>query len=573
MANDNNSSSEPIIQDNQKFTFDAKKSFNENILGIGDRGEIINPMSIDRIRSYINIDDNKEHLDKDISLRAYYNGTIGNSKLSPSETPQESRCHAFYRIIGFPIISKSHGFYNPGHDAVTGEKKITPAMKGNRAADPIDGFFELSAERERSVNTFLKLFSDNTTIGAAVTALSGINIRDFIAPFKDPNALESKFEIKNQGYDIEDDSTVGYNDVKLNQYVNSDSETFSGFSKKRYHFIKPFAVDPRIDISVPVEKKMAVPFTLDPSNRIVSSFSVDTKTTQKAVVNPPLIEAIIIERSIGEGGVVKLGGLDQSTIDAIKSIEGIQDEQLVKDISSGNVYELPRAQQFVYYLNVIRAMVVQLVAALKIIEEIQSDYYWLPIPSITGPENGCSVNKVFAKIFDNNNKLKYLQTEKDKQIVISFARTFAELDPNLTAVTADIANLYKKSYPLFFNKRGSNHLGDRVSEQLKSSEQERNKALTAANEQLKIIELIMGEYSGFGLADMIAIMGGLYLMPVKSLLGFLDEDAYDRAKKAPGLKGKIPDENPATIYVALDDLTKNVISLYNIMDEYMEEIA
>ena len=169
--------------------------------------------------------------------------------------------------------------------------------------------------------------------------------------------------------------------------------------------------------------------------------------------------------------------------------------------------------------------------------------------------------------------IKYLLTEKDKQRVISFARTFAELDPNLTAATADIANLYKKSYPLFFNKRGSNHLGDRVSEQLKSSEQERNKALTAANEQLKIIELIMGEYSGFGLADMIAIMGGLYLMPVKSLLGFLDEDAYDRAKKAPGLKGKIPDENPATIYVALDDLTKNVISLYNIMDEYMEEIA
>src|SRR6185312_13011132 len=33
-------------------------------------------------------------------------------------TPQESRCHAFLRLIGFPVISKDLRFYNPGLDII-----------------------------------------------------------------------------------------------------------------------------------------------------------------------------------------------------------------------------------------------------------------------------------------------------------------------------------------------------------------------------------------------------------------------------------------------------------------------
>ena len=216
MANENNSFT-PTRQDNQNFKFDAVKSFTENI------------KNIDRLRSNINIDNNKDELHN--NLKDFISGKIGTAVLSPETTPQESRCHTFYRVVGFPIISKNNGIYNPGYDAVTGEKKITPDKKATIAADPLDGFFALSEERERYVNKFLKLFSNNKFIDANVTALSGINIRDFIAPFKDPNALESKFNIENQGYDITDDSIVGNNDVKFNQYVNSDSKTFTNFSK------------------------------------------------------------------------------------------------------------------------------------------------------------------------------------------------------------------------------------------------------------------------------------------------------------------------------------------------------
>ena len=557
MANDNNSAT-PTRQDDQKlFEFDSVKSFYENIKGIGADGLVINPKSIDSLRSYININSNKEHLDKD--LKELIIGTIGNGKLSPSKTPQESRCHAFYRVIGFPVISKSKGIYNPGHDTVAGKKKITPAMKADIAADPLDGFFALSEERERYVSTFLKKFSNNQHIDSCVTALSGINIRDFIAPFKDPNALESMFNIENQGYDIKDDSIVGSNDVDLDEYVNSDSKTSEGFSTKRYHFIKPFAVDPRIDISVQVEKKVAVPFTLDHSNRIATTVPVADHTSQKIEVDPPLIEAIIIRRALEFDPSIKLTKLDKSTIDKILNIKEIKNEQLVKDIT-GAVYGVNQQQFFLQYLNIIRAMVGQLRAALNAIKVIQSRYYWLPIPSDTGPEDGCSVSDIIVDIFDSRNTLEDLQTEKDGELIFLYFQTAA--DDVLSSAISAAPNYAKKIMPLFF---GAN---DADKNQLELLKKKRNKALTAANDQLQIVELIMGEFSGFGLADMIVIMGGLHLMPAQSLLGFLDEDAYDRAKKTEGLK--IPDKNPTTINVALNDLTNNVRGLYNIMDDLIK---
>lgn len=572
----------PTRQDDQNFKFDAIESFNENILGVDNEGKVINPRSIERIRSTINIDSNINQL-SDNNLKKIYLGQLSTGNLSPESTPQESRCHAFYRIIGFPVISKNNGIFNPGHDIIYNsdeERKITPEKKATIATDLLPGFQELSRMRETYITLLLKIFSVPESVVAGTLALSSLNIRDFIAPLKDSNVIEKKFNIENQAYTVEDETIVGNNYVKFKDYIDVSGKKLSDYSntnflKKRYHIIKPFAVDPRIDVSVPAEKRVAVPFTLEASQRIVTTFGVDNKTPNKVQVDPPLIEAIILEKFIVENQASKTGELPKDTIESIKNIEEINDEQIIKDIISGQVYGTVQQQYFVYYLNIIRAMVNQLAASLKVIEEIQSEYYWIPIPNKFGPEKGSEISALITSIFDSTKNLQVLQTEKDKELCINYLRAIFDKiaasvsDLSESPSVADVAGYASKSIPLFFNKTAK--IGNTNADQLTKLEKKRSKVLKIANQQLQIIEMIMGEFSGFGLCDMIAIMGGLYLMPAESLLGFLDDDAYIRAIKHPSLKGKIPQTNPSTIDNALNDLTENVKSLYNIMDKLIQE--
>src|ERR1700686_4498183 len=54
-----------------------------------------------------------------------------SNSLKIEATPQESRAHCFYRLIGFPVIDQNGGdFYNPGLDSANPAnlaKKITVA--------------------------------------------------------------------------------------------------------------------------------------------------------------------------------------------------------------------------------------------------------------------------------------------------------------------------------------------------------------------------------------------------------------------------------------------------------------
>jgi hypothetical protein len=60
-------------------------------------------------------------------------------------------------------------------------------------------------------------------------------------------------------------------------------------------------------------------------------------------------------------------------------------------------------------------------------------------------------------------------------------------------------------------------------------------------------------------------MGALYLMPKESLLGFLDPDAYNRARL---IIKDLPQSNAKTIVDALNDLTENVMNMYELMQKY-----
>ena len=96
----------------------------------------------------------------------------------------------------------------------------------------------------------------------------------------------------------------------------------------------------------------------------------------------------------------------------------------------------------------------------------------------------------------------------------------------------------------------------------------RTKILNGAGEALQIIEMIMGEFSGFGLVDIIAIMGSLYIMPIEDLLGFLDADAYARAKTVLG--SSLPAQT-TPITGPMNTLASTVSAFYQIMDNIFQD--
>jgi hypothetical protein len=128
-------------------------------------------LGIDDIRSYTDI--------SKINKKNLFDSIEGTSKakspfaVNPESDLQESRCHAFYRIIGFPVVADGmNDFYNPGHSPKDLNIKITLEDKLNIARTQIEGFEKLSDARERFFKSNNAIFSNRTSLKSSIWALT-----------------------------------------------------------------------------------------------------------------------------------------------------------------------------------------------------------------------------------------------------------------------------------------------------------------------------------------------------------------------------------------------------------------
>lgn len=537
-------------QDSQNFEIDINKIYLDFI------------KEIDSVRSIINTSiKSNEYL-----LTKLNNKSILKlpSSLKVESTPQESRCHAFFRLIGFPVLSKDDKMYNPGFDNLPltkqyentiSVKKIGLSDKIEIANDPIPGFIEMSIKRESYPNNFAKIFAFTGTIDAAVLALSSsTNIRSFIAPLEDS---DDPLFLQNKSYSINFDSKVGQYSMSLDFFVDSNGNKATKVSKERFHYIRPFLVDPRIDFSVsPAKNKIAVPFVND---------KFDLKVNEIDYVRRPLIEKIIRDR-ISITPTTELGTADQELFDRVKTIASIKDENIIKKVFSTSV-TVSDQQQFAKFLNIISAMCIKLVDSQLFISDAQDKYYWLPVPSKDGPESGSGYQSIIINPPDN------FRTDRDTAIVK------AQVTNTINQLTASVVNTIKDtdlgqfafdSFKTTFGSDNAEALGDISADTLKQLLAERASFFTDASDALRTIEIIMGEFSGLGLCDIIAIMGSLYIIPIEDLLGFLDDDSYDRMINSLKLS---PDSfERSSIRKSLTSLTSSVKDYYTLMDKIYEDL-
>lgn len=557
-SDSNTSPNQSATQDDQIYEIDIDQIYKDYIT------------NIDGKRSFVNV------IGQDIDnlLDAISGSTSANTAntLVPAKTYQESRCHAFFRVIGFPVTDSSQGkIYNPGHDVVNPERIKEDGDKLAIAQDLLDNsknFVMLSNFREQYFLNNLTIFNNNMTVDAGALALSGGAVpadrRPFASPFTNTSG---PFDLvyKNQSYPGIYNSRVGDDDtVQLSSYLDASGNmpASSTLPPTKYHIILPYIVDPRIDFCCsPSVNRIAVPFVPNKSFLRVSS---------NVYTNPPLLETVIRDRITVNNQLANTGDYTQQFASFIKNISNNPDESILGQINSNDVQQLSTNTQFLQFVNIIQAMIIKLVEAQKTIAMAQGQYYWLPVPSTTGPEGGSTVQGVFLPT--PASQQAGLITTFDTNILIATARSlFSQTQQNAQAAAA-VGTPDPGGFAIAVqNSLGPSSSGGYVNNSMQTLDMlssKRNGILSKASDALRIVEIIMGEFSGLGLCDIIAVLGALYTMPSNNLLGFLDSYAVSR------MNTQFNQTFPTIGYqTAMTSFTATVNQFYQLMEAIYNSVA
>jgi len=454
--------------------------------------------------------------------------------LETSTRPLESRAHAFMRFIGFPVAIEGD-FYNPGFDPSgtqflgdlkgVAKKKQDINDKFNKAP-----FKNVVKNREDDAEINREIFARQDLNSSLYSILLSTNIRPF-------QTISDKgpFEVDEQNFSVAfRQLTAG---VFFNKNINLSSSDTSNlievaginYTESR-HILKPFVVDPRIDITVmPDTSRIAVPFLPDEQSLRIEQ--------NKSVLRPGL-ELIIRERlrkSSTEDSAyldtlkkianneIGPSDLESSSIDtrSLRSTaEAVLDDN---EVNSSSILELQGITTVqVKYLTDLVKLLKGLVSVLKnsveAISKIQNQINWVPIPDPEGPELGNVRKQAKLATEGTSNTLSVI----DKRINSLRIQKFAN-DRQVTSNTQDIGNF---ASPWAQNTNVKDV--ESISSELSSLIKKRNKLSNIGFEAMSRIELIVGEASGLGLIDVISIYISLWAMDEKALISLLDNVSFDR---------------------------------------------
>src|SRR5208283_238826 len=122
-------------------------------------------------------------------------------------------------------------------------------------------------------------------------------------------------------------------------------------------------------------------------------------------------------------------------INLIQQFKSIQQTNIgtspLSKVFSGPLFNTP-SDYFASYLAIIQALMTKLVEAIHVVAEAQGLYYFLPMPSKTGPEGGFTVRNIIISqnvITNNSNVI----TDDD------FDLAFVQLQALMTSLTSAVA--------------------------------------------------------------------------------------------------------------------------------------
>lgn len=501
-----------------------------------------------------------------------------------SSGPLESRGHAFLRFIGFPVATEN-GFYNPGFNP-----------QGTGFLGELDGVAQKQEKinKEFSQATFTSTITDreqDALDNAAIFARQDLNSSLYailltttsgLRPFQNFKEGVGPFEVDEQSFTSDFRQFIANDFFRDNPNLDAaETAALIELAGSKYsdgrHILKPFVVDPRIDITVmPDTSRVAVPFLPD-----AESLMLD----QNKSVRRPGIELIIRERlrkssseddnyyqtiqklandEIGPSDLVIVqGGATVSTRDLRSAAEAVLDDN---EVTSGSIIELQgittvQVKYITDLVKTLKCLVGVLRDSLEAVSRVQSLINWVPVPSIGGPELGSNGAKLATTGTSNTltnidrriNSLKLQRFAAQRKITEEvdlgeFASPFAE-----TTNTNDIS---------------------RFDQEIAELTAKRNKIADIGFRAMGRIETIVGEASGLGLIDIIAIYIALWAMKEDALISLLDDLSFQRLVDnfgdlidgGPAEARQTSNSAPKNITEALQDFEDKLRNVLNFVD-------
>src|ERR1700722_18692823 len=496
--------------------------------------------------------------------RSYYNALSPSSLTLNVPQYQESRCHAFMRMMGFPVVASDGSFYSPGYDKTLNTDVNSTNSYQQIAAKAIDNtdFTTSSSTREGLQATY-----------NAVWAAGGVNATAV--------SIGSRF-LRSFDKQFSDDTSIGPLDFDQTQIQTVDArlgeiQRFFGISTSTYtapllnikqslltstHIIKPFAVDPRIDSGVrPASRRVAAPFATDKSQLKV----FDPQQNKSIYVIRPYIETVI-STIFNSTNIIQAAPQPaiNAVINQITLDPTVTDQDLISMVSNpGFTLYSSQISAFSNYLNIIRTLVKQLLQSVKNINYIRQNMNWQPSQNPNfGPEVGIEGGTVLAAVAGdpNNQEIEFdiiqaSQKQLLNQVQYNIGLSGDDLgDFSFSNITDSVFNIQKSvntSYDYVINQLDNQRSGLG------------NNGL----DELRTIEIIMGEFSGLGLLDIVAIQAAMWIVNPKYLMGLIDSRALNRLSQNTSISGY---PTGPSVLASLTGFESVVKQMYKLIDSYIK---
>lgn len=443
------------------------------------------------------------------------NDVANNAESDPSQ-PKESRTHAFYRMIGFPVINENGEFYNPGFDPIA---KADQRIKNNNIAAKVSSDVRLAhTQRETGLRSRLSIFSRGS-VDACIYSIA-IAVPNGTKPFLQMNTVEG-FD-SNTNFDPQKFNVPNRINYIKPRYEQRNGSDIINFFDSGEHILRPFNVDPNIADTVSgfsnETRVVSAPFL--PTKK-------DTAIERGIFAKRPGLEFILRLRlnSQPDTGLssVLLGNIDVATdgdltnfeiaevVSALINVEGsnISNEDIVNRIKNASEIEIINLNKLV---KTIKGIVGKLVDSIDDVKNVSKKIKWTPIPDSGGPENGVSItsqvkSKQDTEIESRIRNLFIRASESKRQGTISNTSNFVSSEFHLST---------------FENPE---KVWDK---ELLEETEKRDNIQRLGSDALSFIEIITGEVSGLGLIDILAIYTALWAIDIEVLISMLDEKSFDR---------------------------------------------
>lgn len=504
-------------------------------------------------------------------IRSHYNALSGTSQNLNTPQYQESRCHAYFRMIGFPVVAANGTFHSPGYDPNINLQSASIATNATTDSAYVNdnSLTSQTRAREQVVQDFTNVWA-NGGLNSQAAALGSIFVRSFKSQFG--NTAPLVFD-KSQIQTITERVTQVTNYYGPYGFTNppiGSSSTPVNLLTSR-HLLKPFIVDPRIDGYIkPIKSRVCAPFLKDKSQTVIFKSSAGAPQTGLA---RPYIERVITVRFNGNN-VTQLPGqitVDQ-IINQIETDAKVVDQDLIQTTSNtlGKLYN-NELNIFNNYYKIIRVIIDQLVSSIRDAQTVRQTINFNPQPGNQGPETGVDGGGKLAPIdpLNTNNA----NTKYEKNIIFlsqKQALNNITFDTGLQGIPDPSDFVFSNLDDIVFsiNKNIEQSYNDNIDKVTDYRNQNGNVGIEA----LKNIEIIMGEFSGLGLIDMVAIQAALWIMPANSLLGLIDLNAFGRITPQIRPDINLNGASQNDIMTSLSDFETTLKTIYLLIQDYYDSI-